>query len=191
VADVEAEHATGDEGFTLIETMMVGVVMSIVMAVFTSMILTMYRVSNAGTDKANAQAQIAVAVSRLDREVRYAKGISKPYTVGGNPYVDFLAVQQGKSTCVQMRVVAGTLAQRTWAYPVTGTFSPSVWSTLSTGVTSTTPFTYAGPDDYSPYQQLTVDLTAAGQSGSDQNVATFTALNTTRSSSNDYCAAGR
>jgi type II secretory pathway pseudopilin PulG len=179
-----------DEGFSLIETLMVTVLMVVVMSVVTSALLMMYRTADNVEAKSVAQSQIATALQRLDREIRYAKGISAPYSLSGSPAVDFLATQQGRSTCVQLRVSGGILAQRTWAYPLTGAL-PTTWAVLASGVTSTTPFAYAAPNDTSAYQHLTVTLTDASKTGTDQNTATFTALNSTRTTGNDYCSAGR
>lgn len=180
-----------DEGFSLIETLMVTVLMVIVMSVVTSAMLMMYRTADNVEAKSVAQSQIATALQRLDREIRYAKGISVPYSLAGAPAVDFLATQQGKSTCIQLRVTAGTLSQRSWSYPSTTPLTSSAWSALAANVTSATPFMYAAPTDTSAYQHLTVTLTDATKDGTDQNIATFTALNSTRTTGNDYCAAGR
>jgi type II secretory pathway pseudopilin PulG len=180
-----------DEGFSLIETLMVTVLMVVVMSVVTSALLMMYRTADNVDAKSVAQSQIATAMQRLDREIRYAKGISAPYSLSGSPAVDFLATQQGKSTCIQLRVSGGNLSQRTWAYPPASPLTLSAWSPLATGVTSTTPFAYAAPTDASAYQHLTVTLTDASVNGSDQNSATFTALNSTRTTGNDYCNSAR
>lgn len=175
----------------MIELAVVMTIMTIVMSVFTTMVLTMYRSANKVDAKATAQSQIATAMARLDRELRYAKGISLPYTIGGSPYLDFLATQQGAATCIQLRVSAGILAQRTWAYPQGTPPAFAAWTTLASGITSATPFVYVAPTASTGFQQLKVTLNDGTATGSDQNVATFTALNSSRSASNDYCNAAR
>lgn len=197
------EKPRGEDGYSLIETVVVMTIMTIVMAVFTTMILMIYRTVNSVEIKSVGQTQIATALQRLDRELRYAKGISVPYSIGGEPYIDFLATQQGVATCIQVRVAGGVLAQRTWPYAATGTPTPSAWGALASGITNystasastppsgppvwTAPFVYAGPTPATGYQQLTVTLMI----GTDKNSATFTALNSTRSTSNDYCNSAR
>jgi hypothetical protein len=42
-----------------------------------------------------------------------------------------------------------------------------------------------------PNQHLTVTMTDASADGSDQNTATFSALNSTRTTGNDYCNSAR
>src|SRR5919112_303165 len=124
----------GDAGFTLIDTLMSTVVMTVVMAVFTTSILSMYRSARSVEAKSVSQTEMAVAMQRMDREVRYAVGISRPY--GGDKYVDFLTLQQGRQQCVQLRVLNGVLARRVWTYQqLPGT----TWATLTTGVTSAAP----------------------------------------------------
>jgi type II secretory pathway pseudopilin PulG len=176
----------GDAGFTLIDTLMSTVVMTIVMAVFTTSILSMYRSARSVEARSVTQTEMAVTMQRMDREVRYAVGISRPY--GGNKYVDFLTVLQGTKQCVQLRVLNGVLARRIWTYQQP---PGTAWATLTTGVTSATPFAYVGPTPTLGLQQLTVTLTAGSGSGKDANTATFTALNSSRTTGNDYCAAGR
>lgn len=178
----------GDDGFTLLDTLMSTVVMTVVMAIFTSSIVAMYRTASKAEAKAFAQTQISMALERLDREIRYAVGISQEY--GGGQYVDFLTVRQGRQQCVQLRVAAGVLAQRTWTYQQ----SPpdlSGWVPLATGVTGTSPFTYLAPTPTLGFQQLKVSVFVTTTNGRDANTTTFTAMNSSRTSGNDYCSAAR
>jgi len=177
-----------DAGFTLIDTLMSTVVMTVVMAVFTSSILAMYRTANAADAKAFAQTQISMALERLDREVRYAEGISK--VLPGEKSVDFLTVRQGRRQCVQVRLLNGVLARRTWTYQRTP-LDLSPWTTLASSVTSAAPFTYVAPTATLGYQQLKVTLTVVSTKGRDENTTSFTAMNSTRTSGNDYCSAAR
>lgn len=185
-----------DEGFTLLDTLMATTVMMVVMAVFTTSILSMYQTANLVDAKSQAQSQLNVAMQRLDHEVRYAKGISVPYTVDGNPYVDFLIVTVGRQQCMQLRVQDGVLAQRSWTYQANPVdFTP--WTALASGVTGSGPFLYTEPSANLAYQQLTVSLTTSAASSpatagsADVNLVTFTALNSTRVTGNNYCSAGR
>jgi hypothetical protein len=78
------------------------------------------------------------------------------------------------------------LAQRSWTYQVSPLDLTS-WSALASGVTSATPFAYLAPTDTLGYQQLTVTLSA----GKDANSETFTALNSDRTTGQNYCGAVR
>ena len=175
-----------DAGFTMIDVLVSMTVMLVVMAVATAGISSMYRAANAVDAKSVAQSQLGLALQRLDREIRYAQGISDEYRVDGDWYVDFLAVQGTQRQCIQLRLAGGQLAQRTWAYDVTP-LNRTAWRPLAGGITSAQPFDYLPPSDAVSFQRLTLDL----RSGADVNIATFTALNTTRTSRNDYCVAGR
>jgi type II secretory pathway component PulJ len=175
-----------DAGFTMIDVLVSMSVMVVVMAAATAGIMSMYRAANTVDATAAAQAQLGLALQRLDREIRYAEGISDEYRIGNDWYVDFLAVQGTERQCVQLRLAGGQLAQRTWLYDRTP-LERTAWHPLADGITSARPFDYVPPSDVLGYQRLTLDL----RSGADVNTATFTALNSTRTSSNDYCAAGR
>ena len=177
-----------DAGFTLLDSLMSMVVMTLVMAISTSGILAMHRTANRVDATSFAQTQISIALQRLDRQIRYAVGISQEY--GSGQYVDFLTVQQGQRRCVQLRVAGGVLAQRTWTYQQ----SPpvlSAWTPLATNVTGSTPFTYVAPSATLGFQQLRVSLFVTANSGREANTAVFTAMNSSRTSGNDYCRAAR
>jgi type II secretory pathway pseudopilin PulG len=175
-----------DAGFTMIDVLVSMSVMVVVLAAATAGITSMYRAANTVDAASEAQAQLGLALQRLDREIRYAEGISDEYRIAGDWYVDFLAVQGTKRQCIQLRLSGGQLAQRTWLYDQIP-LQRTDWHPLAAGITSVRPFDYLPPSDVLGYQRLTLDLRA----GADVNTATFTALNTTRTSRNDYCVAGR
>jgi type II secretory pathway pseudopilin PulG len=179
-----------DAGFTLIDTMVAMTVMTIVMAVFTTSVLQMYRTANSVEARSITQSQISTAMQRLDRQIRYAKGISEPYTIGGIVYVDLLAVQQTKRQCIQLRVANGVLSQRTWTY-LANPLDLTGWTAIAYGLTTATPFDYLPPTDVLGQQQLTVTLGGGTGSGTDTNTVTFTALNSDRTTGQDYCSAAR
>ncbi|MGA5305420.1 prepilin-type N-terminal cleavage/methylation domain-containing protein [Nucisporomicrobium flavum] len=180
-----ASTRAGDEGFTLIELLVAMTVMVVVMSVATAGIVSMYRSAGEVDARSAAQAELGLVLQRLDREVRYARGVSSTPATGASA-VDFLTIQGTHEVCVQLRVVGGVLSQRTWAYGGSG-ISPTGWKPLASGLTLARPFTYVPPDDSLGHQRLRIDLRRQGEG----NQATFTALNTDRSSGNDYCAAGR
>jgi prepilin-type N-terminal cleavage/methylation domain-containing protein len=179
-----------DAGFTLVETMVTMAVMTIVMSIFTTSMVQMYSTANNVEAKSITQTQVSTAMQRLDRQIRYAKGISQPYTIGGIVYVDMLAVQQTKRQCIQLRVTNGVLSQRTWTY-LENPLDLSGWTPVASGLTSAAPFGYLPPTDALGYQQLTVALAGGTGSGADANTVTFTALNSDRTTGQDYCSAAR
>lgn len=189
------ERSGDDEGFTLVDMVVATTLMVVVMAMFTATIVRLFGTYNRMDARSTAQQSINIAMQRLDRELRYAKGISTPYLVNNNQYIDFLTIQHaGASTivqqCVQVRVVGGVLALRTWTFQASP-LNQTAWRPLATGLTSATPFTYVAPTANLGYQQLTVALAAGSGSGADSNTTTFVALNSDRTTGQDYCSAAR
>ena len=187
-AGVQEERS--DAGFTLLDMMMAMTVMTVVMSVFTSSILSMYRASRTVDARSEAQTQLNTGLQRLDHQIRYAAGISNAYAVGGNPYLDFLTVEDGRRKCVQLRVQNTILAQRSWTYQA-DPIDLTPWTQLVNGMTYPTPLLYKAPTAAIGHQQLQVWLTVGATADKDSNIMTYTALNTDRTSGNDYCSAAR
>jgi prepilin-type N-terminal cleavage/methylation domain-containing protein len=187
-----------DGGFTLTEVMVAMSILSIFLTLSTSAILSLYQTTNKTQSIADAQQQLGVAFNRLDRELRYSSGISTPGYVGEDPVVEFLSTYTGNPVCTQLRldVSAQQLQQRTWTQS-TATLTPSAWSTLANGVTSTSPpFKFSAADATLNFQRLTVaaTVTSGGVAASSTRdfSATFTALNTSlNTDSSATCAEGR
>jgi hypothetical protein len=185
-----------DAGLTLVDVLVSMTIMTVVTALFTAGIVQMFKMVNGTDDRSVAQSQVSVALLRLDKDIRYASGISVPYTLGFNQHVDFLIPKAGSSTCVQLRVVAASrvLQRRTWTWKA-NPLGATPWVTLATNVTSPTPFSYTAPDSEISYQRLTVDLRVTtgptGKTVTRNSKVTYTALNTTTTSVNDDCIAGR
>ncbi|MEU4625406.1 prepilin-type N-terminal cleavage/methylation domain-containing protein [Actinoplanes sp. NPDC023801] len=207
-----------DDGVTLVEVMVAMTVMSVVMSVFTAAVIQAYRSVNATTNTSAAQTQLHLAFQLLDREVRYASGITVPNTtaINGAWYVEFLGIEAGtgKSVCHQLRLDAtGVLQQLTWtpgSAPAAGTRGHTLASQLmAPGGTIAVPFQRqdAGsmPDarpaasapvtgaDFTPdYQRLRVQLTTTSGTSSAAQDVTFTALNTSRATTDpNVCIEGR
>jgi prepilin-type N-terminal cleavage/methylation domain-containing protein len=192
-------HARGrrDSGITLIEVVVSMTIMSVAMAIFTGGILQMYRAFNRSDATANAQSQINNAFLRLDKEIRYAAGISTPGSVGSDPYVEFLTTYTGTPVCTELRlrVAAKQLQRRTWVQG-SSPLVPSAWVPLASEVSSTQPFTFTAADATFNFQRLQLKLTATSGSGGTatpkQTDVTFTALNTSlTTSSATVCTEGR
>ena len=200
--------APGDEGYSLIEVMMAMLCMSILMTLVTSAVIQIYHSVNGVDALSSAQTQVDTTFGRLDKELRYARGISDPGTVGGDPYVEYLLSVDSVDTCVELRLhtATGELQRRQWTknqMPL----APTGWQTLASSVTATAPFTVTPADsktlDGFRYQRLTLNVTsvagggagqsaAAGRAGADrQTDVTFTALNTTAIDNSATCTEAR
>lgn len=185
-----------DDGYSLIEVMMAMVCMSILMTLVTSAIIQIYHSVNSVDAVSAAQTQVDTTFERLDKEIRYARGISDPGTVNSNQYVEYLLNSDSVDTCVELRMnnTTGELQRRQWVKNQTP-LAPTGWQILASSVTATTPFTVTAavpvlPTDFR-YQRLTLDVTsvtgggaglsaASGRAGSQRETnVTFTALNAT------------
>ena len=186
---------TGDDGVSMVEVTVSMVVMSVLMAMFLTSVVQVFRAANKTDAVATAQSQISIAFQRLDREIRYAEGVSSP-TTSAPWYVEYVTAHTGTAVCTQLWLdtTAGQLKRRTWNQG--GTYSRIVGVPIASGITATQPFTVYSPDTVYNVQRLRVRLSATsgqGPSGSTQNVdVTFTAMNTSLStSSSTVCTEGR
>ena len=199
----------GDDGYSLIEVMMAMLCMSILMTLVTSAIIQIYHSVNSVDAVSAAQSQVDTTFVRLDKEVRYARGISAPGAVGGDQYVEYLLNVDTVDTCVELRLnnTTGELQRRQWVKNQTP-IAPTAWQTLAASITATTPFTVRTPPS-SPlptdprYQQLTVDVfsttgggpgqgTSAGRAGARRETnVTFAALNSTAIDNSATCTEAR
>ncbi len=178
-----------DRGVTLVEVMVAMSLMVVVMSAVTAGVVDMFRTASTTALTSTAQSQVSLVVLRLDRQVRYASGISLPRVVDGTQYVEYMFVEKGRNTCVQLRVTGGKLQQRSW----TSGSPPQVdWTTLASGVATPQPFTHLAADDQVAHQRLTVAVQATADAGvatrTKHRTVTFTALNTTRNSPTDVCS---
>jgi type II secretory pathway pseudopilin PulG len=189
-----AGRRTDDAGFSLIDMVVAMSVLSIVLAIFTGAVVRMFNAAAATEARADASAQITIAVMRLDKEIRYADGISQPGSAAGDPYVEYLTTGTGSPVCVELRVHGGQLQRRSWAQG--GSIPRNTWLPLATGVTATTPFTrYPAGSTYT-FQRLKLSVTATGGGGrttaAKTTDVTFTALNTSLATTSDStCTEGR
>ncbi len=197
-----------DEGYSLIEVMMAMLCMGILMSLVGGAIIQIYHAVNGVDATSQAQTQVDTTFLRLDQEIRYARGISDPAVVGGDPYVEYLLSVDSVDTCVELRVhtATGELQRRQWIRNQTP-LAPTGWQTLAASVTAATPFTVTPADPNSltgfRFQRLTLNVTsvtgngaaqseASGRSGSHrQTDVTFTALNTTAIDNSATCTEAR
>ena len=186
-----------DAGFTMIEVVVSLTIMSLAMAMFTTGVLEVYRFLNRDEATSTAQSQLALTFLRLDREVRYATGISLPGTVGPDVWVEYLTTATGTGICTELRLRPTTrqLQHRAWPQgQLPGAANP--WHTLAFEVTAAQPFTLLTPDTDISVQRLRLRLTAsggAGQTAATKSIdVTFAALNTSvDTTSATICTEGR
>jgi type II secretory pathway component PulJ len=119
---VTGRRLSGDAGVTLAEVLMSMAIMTVVGALFTAAVAQAYRVTNTVDARAQAQAQIRLAVQRLDQQIRYAYDMTTPSTpeeaiaAAGTWYVEYLRVVDtaGTQQCNQLRLRDGHLMLRRW-----------------------------------------------------------------------------
>ena len=210
---VSSAPSENDAGSSLIELMVTMGVMGVLMVIFTTAILQVYRTSSATESLSIAQSQLQLVFQRVDRELRYASWIGVPDKVGATSYVAY--ADADRIRCGQLRLVDsspgnadGALQLIQWKH---GT--PSVLDArqnLSSAVVTDgvdPPFTlqvggatpYADPavgavgtSFATEFQRLRIRLTTRVGTRSTQVDTTFTALNTTRKTleTND-CSEGK
>jgi len=180
-----------DDGFSLVEILVVLAITSVIGAVFTTGVLQLYRTAGAADNDYATQSQTSQALLRLEKQVRYAYSIGTPHVEGTTPYLEYLVMAPVTATsttlakrCVQLRLSGPALQTRYWtagsASTVTG------WTQLAGNlVASTTPFVRTAPTTAVNHQLLTVRLTSRAGSSERNSAMTITALNTYASTALD------
>jgi prepilin-type N-terminal cleavage/methylation domain-containing protein len=192
------------DGVTMIEVVVSLTLMAVLMTIFTTAVIEVYRNVNQTEAISTGQSQLNTIFLRLDKEVRYASGISQPIQrPGSNWYVEYLNTSRGNEICTQLRLTStGQLQRRTWNRSQTS-IEPSGWAVLGSDlgtVTGSVPFEFVPADPSRPsaganFQQLRVTLAALGGRDHKQIAAStiaFAALNTSlATASADICIEGR
>ncbi|TQS45397.1 PulJ/GspJ family protein [Cryptosporangium phraense] len=186
-----------DSGYTLAEAVVTMVITLVFMGISTTSIISLYSSTNKAQAIADGQQTIGIAFGRLDRQIRYASGLSTPGLVNGEPYVEFVTTYTGTPVCTELRLrpSTGQLQQRTWTQGP-GTVKPTAWTQLTSDVSSVTPFAVNTATATFTFQRLGVQLTTttggAASPVTRQFSAIFTALNTSlNTQSTTVCAEGR
>jgi prepilin-type N-terminal cleavage/methylation domain-containing protein len=175
-----------DRGVTLVEVLVSMSVFSVLLAIFTTGVLSMFRSADKNMDIAQTVSQANIAFSQLDKQIRYASAIAAPPNpaLASGSYVEYLISVGTVGTCYELWYDPVRHALRIRDWPAKNAAVAS-WRTLATGVTATTPFTLIQPADQFTFQRLRLDLTTyAGPTVGitrAQTSVTFTALNTTAS----------
>ncbi len=191
------ERQPSDAGMSLLEVVLATSILAICMAMFSSGILQIYRSVNKSESTSTAQSLLNSSFSRLEKEIRYASGISTPGPIGLDSYVEYLTTSSGTAVCVELRLRVSTrqLQRRTWTQGASAA-TPRIWVPLAYNVSSAQPFTVLPADATFNFQRLRIQLTVSAGAGatttSTQTDTTFTAQNTALGTpSPTVCVEGR
>lgn len=191
------DRAASDDGFTMLDMVVTMTVMSIVMVLFSAAVEQIYSAEEHTETTSTSQSLSVTAFQRLDKQIRYASGISTQGVVSSDPYIEWQTTNTGTAICTELRVhvATGLLQERTWTSGMSP-LVPSAWRPLASGVTSTAPFTFIPATSTFLFQRMEVNL--AIKTGSNRNATvrqsdiTYTALNTSlATSSTSICSEGR
>ena len=162
----------GDAGVTLQELVVAMSLMAVFGSIFVGGMTQMFSSANRTEQQVAAQAQLRLAFLRLDREIRYAVGISEP----GATEVEYATERGGDPYCTALRLSGGQLQARTWA----AVDLPGSWLPLASGVAQiadTRPFDLVQATDPISFEGLRIRLVATQGDTATQLDATFSALN--------------
>jgi prepilin-type N-terminal cleavage/methylation domain-containing protein len=202
----DRRHRRKDNGFTLLEVMVGAALMSVVMGVATGGIVTMYHVSNVTETNATTEANLMLAFSKLDRDVRYAYRINPPYMSDTNTYaIDYVIPDNAfVLQCVQLTlpVTGGPLIRRQWPQTTNSADPAAVTSGVATDLTTNatvtgtatpaSPFTLiASLQANSNFDRMKINMNSTsgvtGQGAVRAYNLQFTALNTVALSNDLTC----
>jgi prepilin-type N-terminal cleavage/methylation domain-containing protein len=202
LAAVRERHLRGDDGFSLMETIVAMVIFSLFMSVAMAAIISMLTSTQKSQNLTDSATQVENSFQKLDHQVRYSDAITPVGQVGANWYVEWhsQATSTTAETCYQLKydATAKTLVERTWS-PTASPIHATAWYQLAKNLTNNTalaaqyPFAQTGTkkqavtgDVLLSRQQLAVVLVVGtsigkGKEGSILS-ASFTALNSTTKS---------
>ncbi len=202
-----------DAGYSLLEVLVTMGVMSVLMVIFTTAIIQVFRTSGRAESIAAAQSELQRGFQRFDKELRYASWIAAPGRVGTAWYVEFAGADG--TECLQLRLQTasttattsgdgqGVLQMLRWpaATPPPGATQRGQTVASQLVVTGVDPFferqaAGVSPDpdsDFIPdFQRLRIRLTSRVGNATAEVDTTFTALNTSRTTpANHTCGNGR
>jgi prepilin-type N-terminal cleavage/methylation domain-containing protein len=182
-----------DAGFSLMEVMVGSALMSVVMAIATGGLVSMYHTTDLTESAALTQTALTASFNKLDREVRYAYRVNDEYVTGERFAVDYVIPDEHNvMLCVQLTVpkTGGALVRRQWPQSATPADPAATVATIATEMAPevddqgepVNPFHRTAPNSGSNFDRLGIDINSTvGQSefGSTRNYdLTFTALNT-------------
>jgi len=184
-----------DGGFSLLEVMVGAGLMSVVMAVATGGLVSMYHTTDLTESAALTQTSLTASFNKLDREVRYAYRVNAEYSTGNSFAIDYVIPDTDNNMlCVQLSLpkAGGTLMRRQWPQSATGSHPSAKSGGVAFDIAPATkdangnpvnPFARKAPDAESNYDRLNIKVNSTvGQSAAYGTTRTFdltfTALNT-------------
>jgi type II secretory pathway pseudopilin PulG len=180
------QRLRGDRGVTLAELAVTTGIMSVVMAIFTTGVVQLFKAANKNELVALTQAQLNTAFLRMDRELRYAAGLGPVHTdIAGNTLVEYVntGTASGIPECAQLELYAATRTLRRQVWPTDANQKPqNRWATLASQVDTTrSTFELIKTTPLITFQRLHVVLVVLTNPGNGQTEArtdlTFPALN--------------
>ena len=199
LAIAKEQRQGGDDGFSLMETIVAASIFAIFMSTAMAAIISMLTSTQKSQSLTDGSTQIENAFQKLDHQIRYADAINapNPTPIAGNYYVEWhsQATSTAPPMCTQLRFNTAThvLQERSWS-PTATPVAPTAWlqlaknivNNVTTAVPLQLPFVYTGTKANAlSHQQLGLLLVAQpnGSRTSTSTVTTttasFTALNST------------
>jgi type II secretory pathway component PulJ len=141
----------GEEGFTLVETMVASALLIIVLGMCFTFMVSMQNVVSREDSRAQSNDQAALAAHEVDRQIRSGNVLYDPSQEGANAGTnpDGTAIPAGFSLriytqangterCVQWRVLnTKALQKRSWSEAWESDNQVSQWATVATGIVNT------------------------------------------------------
>lgn len=186
-----AEDAPAEDGFTLVELLVVMPFFFIVTTLVMTSMITGYRAESRVQQTSAASSQVITAFMSLDTDIRYASDIEvgKDSSTPVNYYIvfdsDWNTNASGEPACTEIEYnnSSGQLQQRNWYSTLT---APTGWQVLATSLqtsVSTDPFTLSDADvPWSVSVKLNSVANAGNTKAGAQSSFSITALNTSLTS---------
>lgn len=198
LAIAKEQRQSGDDGFSLMETIVAASIFAIFMSTVMAAVISMLTSTEKSQSLTDGSTQIENAFQKLDHQIRYADAINGPNTVpiAGSIYVEWhsQATSTAPPMCTQLRYNSNThvLQERTWS-PTATPVAATAWIQLAKNIVNNldptkppvqAPFSYTGlVKDQLAHQQLGLLLvTQPNGSGTSTSTissttASFTAVN--------------
>ena len=166
----------GEDGVTLVEMVVGMAIMMIFLGIFTVAMVGMSKSESKARSVSDTASQVNVAFLWLDRNVRYASGLTAPGTSSGDFYVELSNTGSGNQVCTQVRlhVANQQLQQRSWTVSGSSYTNLSSWLPIASNIVNTTnPFSVAATATGTEvHQQLGISLTSTGGAASNPTTTT-------------------
>lgn len=185
----------GDDGFSLIETIVAMSIFAVFMSLVMAAILSMMNSTQKSQSLDDGARTVENVFQKLDHQVRYSDAMNDVAVVGGTRTYDEWHTQATSTSpemCTQLKYdsAASTLSERTWS-PTASPVTATPWQLLAGNVTVVSIKFTGLAQTLRPNQQhqyLTIDIvvhphgSSLARSEGSQTTATFTAVNSTKNS---------